>query len=39
MESMKMESSLLAPKAGRVVEIRCAAGQVVEMGEVLMIVE
>jgi acetyl/propionyl-CoA carboxylase alpha subunit len=25
MESMKMESSLLAPKAGRVVEIRCAA--------------
>ena len=39
MESMKMESSLHAPKAGRVVKIGCQAGQVVDMGEVLMVIE
>ena len=39
MESMKMESSLHAPKAGRVVKIACQAGQVVDMGEVLMVIE
>jgi acetyl-CoA carboxylase biotin carboxylase subunit len=38
MESMKMESSLVSPKAGRISEIRCAPGQVVEMGEVIMVV-
>ena len=39
MESMKMESALQAPKAGRIVEIRCQPGQVVEMGEVLMVID
>jgi biotin carboxyl carrier protein len=39
MESMKMESALHAPRAGRVAEIRCQPGQVVEMGEVLMVIE
>ena len=39
MESMKMESALQAPKAGRVVKIGCQAGQVVDMGEVLMVIE
>lgn len=39
MESMKMESSLHAPRAGRIVEIRCQPGQIVEMGEVLMVVD
>ena len=38
MESMKMESALQAPKAGRITEIRCAPGQVVEMGEVIMVI-
>ena len=39
MESMKMESSLHAPKPGRVAEIRCQPGQAVEMGEVLIVIE
>ena len=39
MESMKMESALLAPKAGRVAKIGCQAGQVVDMGEILMVIE
>jgi acetyl/propionyl-CoA carboxylase alpha subunit len=39
MESMKMETSLLAPKSGRVVAIHCRAGQVVEMGESLIVIE
>ena len=39
MESMKMESALHAPKAGRVVKIGCQAGQVVDMGAVLMVIE
>jgi acetyl/propionyl-CoA carboxylase alpha subunit len=39
MESMKMETPLHAPKAGRVVEVRCQPGQVVEMGELLMVIE
>ncbi len=38
MESMKMESALRAPKSGRVAEIRCQPGQVVEMGEVLLVI-
>jgi biotin carboxyl carrier protein len=36
MESMKMESALRAPKAGRVAAIHCQTGQVVEMSELLM---
>lgn len=39
MESMKMESSLQAPKAGTVTAIGCAAGQVVEMGALLVTIE
>jgi acetyl/propionyl-CoA carboxylase alpha subunit len=39
MESMKMESALQAPKAGRIAEIRCQPGQVVEMGEVIMVID
>ena len=39
MESMKMESALRAPKAGRVTAIRCEPGQIVEMGELLMLIE
>ena len=39
MESMKMETSLLAPKSGRVAAIHCRAGQVVEMGESLIVIE
>src|SRR5205807_7060607 len=39
MESMKMESALQAPKAGRIAEIRCRPGQVVEMGEVIMVID
>ena len=39
MESMKMETSLYAPKSGRVAEVRCQPGQIVELGEVLMVIE
>ncbi|HYR86680.1 MAG TPA: biotin/lipoyl-containing protein [Terriglobia bacterium] len=39
MESMKMESALHAPKAGRVAAIHCRPGQVVEMGELLIVIE
>jgi 3-methylcrotonyl-CoA carboxylase alpha subunit len=39
MESMKMETALRAPKAGRVAEVRCEAGQVVDMGERLVVIE
>jgi len=36
MESMKMEMALSAPHAGRVAEVCCRAGQLVEMGAVLL---
>jgi biotin carboxyl carrier protein len=36
MESMKMESPLLAPKSGRVAEIRFKPGDAIDMSEVLM---
>ncbi len=39
MESMKMESALKAPKAGRIAEIRCRPGQVVDMGQVIMVID
>ena len=39
MESMKMESALHSPKAGRIAEIRCQPGQVIDMGEVVMVVD
>ncbi|MCG8408744.1 MAG: hypothetical protein MI923_26360 [Phycisphaerales bacterium] len=35
MESMKMEMTLSAPKAGRIKEISCEVGELVEMGKVL----
>ena len=39
MESMKMESALHAPRAGRVAAIHCQPGQVVEMGELLIVID
>src|SRR5437667_318346 len=39
MESMKMETALYAPQAGRVAEICCQPGQVVELGEVIMVID
>lgn len=36
MESMKMEMTLSAPHAGQVAEVCCRAGQLVEMGAVLL---
>ena len=38
MESMKMESTLYAAKAGRVSEIRCEPGQILDMGQVVMVI-
>jgi biotin carboxyl carrier protein len=38
MESMKMESTLYASKAGRVSEIRCEPGQVLDMGQVVLVI-
>lgn len=38
MESMKMENTLVAPVSGKVSEIRFQAGQVVEMGELIMVI-
>jgi biotin carboxyl carrier protein len=35
MESMKMEMTLSAPTSGRVTELLCAVGELVEMGELL----
>ena len=39
MESMKMETTLVAPRAGTVTAVKCQAGQSVEMGELLVVVE
>ncbi len=39
MESMKMETSLLAPRPGRVASIHCTPGQVVDMGQLLIVIE
>ena len=39
MESMKMESALYSPKAGRVTEIRFQPGQTLEMGQVVVVIE
>lgn len=38
-EAMKMENELKAPRAGKLVEIKVVAGQTVEKGEVLAIIE
>ena len=39
MESMKMETTLAAPHPGTVSAVKCQVGQIVEMGELLVIVE
>jgi acetyl/propionyl-CoA carboxylase alpha subunit len=39
MESMKMETTLAAPRAGTVSAVKCQVGQIVEMGELLVIVD
>jgi len=39
MESMKMESALVASRAGTVKSIHCQVGQVVEMNELLVVIE
>lgn len=39
MESMKMETTLSVPHAGRIVDVRCKPGELVEMGAVLANVE
>lgn len=38
LESMKMEMPVESPVAGQVVEVRCAEGQAVQEGAVLMVV-
>jgi biotin carboxyl carrier protein len=38
-EAMKMENELKSPKAGKVLEVKVAAGQTVEKGELLVIIE
>ena len=39
MESMKMETTLAAPRDGVVTEVKCHEGQTVEMGELLVVVK
>ena len=39
MESMKMETTLAAPRAGTVSAVKCHAGQSVEVGELLVVVD
>lgn len=39
MESMKMEVSLTAPRSGRISEISCAEGDLVDIGQVLLRLE
>ena len=39
LESMKMEIPLVAPRAGRVVEILAAEGETVNEGDVLVVLE
>ena len=39
MESMKMESPLVASKSGRVSEIRFQPGEVVDAGEIVMVID
>jgi biotin carboxyl carrier protein len=38
-EAMKMENELKSPKAGKIVEVRISAGQTVEKGDLLVIIE
>ncbi len=38
-ESMKMDNPILAPVAGKVIELKVAPGQVVETGNLIAIIE
>ncbi|MGH7917915.1 MAG: biotin/lipoyl-containing protein [Candidatus Binataceae bacterium] len=38
-EAMKMENELKSPKAGKVTEVKVTAGQTVEKGDILLIIE
>jgi biotin carboxyl carrier protein len=38
-EAMKMENELKSPKAGKVIEIKVTAGQTVEKGDILAVIE
>jgi biotin carboxyl carrier protein len=38
-EAMKMENELKSPKAGKVTEVKVVAGQTVEKGELLIVIE
>ena len=38
-ESMKMETPILAPVAGKITEVQVSAGQMVETGNVIAIIE
>ncbi len=38
-EAMKMENELKSPKAGKVTEVKVVAGQTVEKGELLLVIE
>ncbi len=38
-ESMKMENPILAPVAGKIIEIKVSAGQMVETGNLIAIIE
>jgi len=38
-EAMKMENELKSPKAGKVVEVKVVAGQTVEKGELMIVIE
>ena len=39
LECMKMEIPLVADAGGRVIEVRCAEGDVVEEGQILVVVD
>ena len=39
LQAMKMENELSLPRGGRVAEVRALAGQTVEQGQVLVVVE
>ncbi len=38
-EAMKMENEVRSPKAGKVIEVRVVAGQTVEKGELMVVIE
>ena len=38
-EAMKMQNELRSPRAGRVAELRVAAGEMVSAGQVLAVIE